>query len=73
MYATRILGTSTRTKEKQMSKNDLYKTAIFAATGEVVGVKHIGDGHYKVTFQSGSTAFMPAEENGMVYLTGFVL
>jgi hypothetical protein len=55
------------------NKNDFYKTAIFVATGEVVGVQHIGDGHYKVTFQSGSTAFMPAEENGVVYLTSFAL
>lgn len=56
-----------------LSKANLYKTARVSATGEFVTVKHIGDGHFKVTFQSGSTAFMPAVENGFVYLDSFVL
>jgi hypothetical protein len=50
-----------------------YKTARLVATDEYVSVKHLGDGHYKVTFQSGSTAMMPAEQDGHVYLDSFCI
>jgi hypothetical protein len=55
------------------TKQDFFKTARVVATGEYVSVKHIGEGDYKVTFQSGSTAFMPEQENGVVYLDSFCL
>lgn len=54
-------------------KRDMYKTARINGTDECVSVQHLGDNDYKVTFQSGSVAYMPAEENGTVYLTQFVL
>jgi hypothetical protein len=50
-----------------------YTTARMVDTGEFVTVKHLGDGHYKVTFQSGSTAMMPAEQDGHVYLDRFTI
>ncbi len=56
-----------------MDKRDLYKTAKLAYNDECVRVQHVGDGHYKVTTLMGSVMWMPAEENGIVYLTGFVL
>lgn len=56
-----------------MDKRDFFKTARLVSTGEYVAVKHIGDGHFKVTYQSGSTAFMPVEESGYVLLDNFVL
>ncbi len=64
-------------EEKQMDKRDFFKTAVLNGyngfVDEHVGVEHIGDDRYKVKFQSGSVAFMPAEENGAVYLTRFCL
>jgi hypothetical protein len=63
--------------EGKMDKRDLFKTARLNSyngfVDEYVGVEHIGDDHYKVKFQSGSVAFMPAEENGVVYLSRFCL
>jgi hypothetical protein len=57
--------------DKVPAAADYYTTARMVDTGEFVAVKHIGDGHYRVTFQSGSTAMMPAEQDGHVYLDRF--
>jgi len=56
-----------------MDKRDAYKTAWVNGYEEFAAVEHMGDDEYKVTFQSGSVAYMPAEQNGTVYLTDFVL
>jgi hypothetical protein len=72
---TDALMVTCTTTERKMDKRDFFKTAVLNGyngfVDEYVGVEHIGDNHYKVKFQSGSVAFMPAEENGVVYLTRF--